>query len=68
MAEEIVEITVRPDGRVDMRVNGVPGMDCLERTEDLTLLLGGEVEAREMTAEAYEEAYQDEHQQDRQWH
>jgi len=65
MAEEIIEITVRPDGKVEMHVKGVTGMDCLAETEDLTRLLGGEVESQEMTAEAYADAEQPE--QDRLW-
>jgi hypothetical protein len=32
MAEEIIEITVGPDGKAEMRVNGMPGMDCLAET------------------------------------
>lgn len=66
MAEEIVEITVRPDGKVEMHVKGIPGMDCLAETADLTRLLGGEVESQEMTAEAYADAEQRE--QGRLWH
>ena len=66
MGEEIIEVTIRPDGKVEMQVTGVPGMDCVERTEELTRLLGGEVEAQELTAEAYQDAQ--EHQQDRLWH
>jgi len=66
MGEETIEVTIRPDGRVEMHVTGVSGMDCVERTEDLTRLLGGEVEAHELTAEAYQDAQ--ERQQDRQWH
>jgi hypothetical protein len=66
MAEEIVEITVGPDGRVELRVNGIPGMDCLAETGDLVRLLGGEVDAQELTAEAYVDA--EERQQDRLWH
>jgi hypothetical protein len=66
MAEEIVKITVEPDGRVEVRVNGIPGMDCLAETEDLVRLLGGEVDAQELTAEAYADV--EERQQDRLWH
>jgi hypothetical protein len=29
MAEEIVEITIGPDGKLQMHVSGVPGMDCV---------------------------------------
>ena len=63
MAEEIVEITVLPDGKVEMRVTGIAGLDCVAETEDLARLLGGETEARELTAEAYQDA--GEHEQDR---
>jgi hypothetical protein len=66
MAEEIIEVTIRPDGKVEMRVNGIPGMDCLAQTQDLARLLGGEVEAQELTAEAYQDVEQ--HQQGRLWH
>jgi hypothetical protein len=66
MAEEIVEITVRPDGKVEVHVKGIPGMDCLAETEDLTRLLGGTVESQDMTGEAYLDAEQRE--QDRLWH
>jgi DUF2997 family protein len=66
MSEEIIEVTIRPDGKVEMHVMGVTGMDCLQRTEDLTRLLGGEVEARELTAEAYQDVVEQE--QDRLWH
>jgi hypothetical protein len=66
MAEEIIKITVRPDGKVEMQVEGIPGMDCLAETEELAQLLGGEVEAQELTAEAYADA--EERQRDRLWH
>jgi len=66
MAEEIIEVTIRPDGKVEMHVTGVAGMECLERTAELTRLLGGEVEASELTPEAYQDVEQP--QQDRLWH
>jgi hypothetical protein len=66
VAEEIIEITIRPDGKVEMHVTGVPGMDCVERTEELSQLLGGEVEAQELTAEAYQDVA--EREQGRLWH
>jgi hypothetical protein len=66
MAEEIIEIAVLPDGKVEMRVNGIPGMGCVAETEDLARLLGGAVEAHELTGEAYQDIGQ--HQQDRLWH
>lgn len=66
MSEEIIEVTILPDGKVEMNVKGVPGMDCLQRTEELNRLLGGEVEAQELTAEAYQDTAEQE--QDRLWH
>jgi hypothetical protein len=35
-----------------MHVKGIPGMDCLAETEELAQLLGGEVEAQELTEQA----------------
>lgn len=53
MADEVVEVTIRPDGTVSIGVEGMPGGRCLEETADLVDGLGGHVESREMTAEAY---------------
>ncbi|MFC5753708.1 DUF2997 domain-containing protein [Actinomadura rugatobispora] len=55
MAEQNIEVTIAPDGTVGMHVDGIAGMGCLEETEDLVRMLGGDVETREMTAEAYVE-------------
>ena len=66
MAEEIIEVAIGPDGKVEIRVNGISGMDCLSETEDLLRLLGGEIESQELTAEAYQDV--ETQQQDRQWH
>jgi hypothetical protein len=70
VAEEIVDITIGPDGGVEMRVRGIAGMDCLDETGDLVGLLGGEVQSQELTAEAYLDVApeQQEQQQDRLWH
>jgi len=65
MADEVVEVTIRPDGAVEMHVDGVAGMACLSETEDLVRLLGGDVEVRELTAGAYLDVEQE--QQDRLW-
>jgi hypothetical protein len=65
MGEEIVKVTIAPDGKVELRVEGMAGMGCLEETADLVRLLGGEVEAQEMTAEAYVEG--DVEQRDQVW-
>lgn len=66
MAEEIINVTILPDGKVEIEVNGIPGMACLSETEDLLQLLGGEVDSQELTAQAFQEAEQE--QQDRLWH
>jgi hypothetical protein len=66
MPEEIVKITVTPDGKLEMHVSGVPGLDCVSETEDLVRLAGGEVESQELTGEAYQDVGQ--RQQDRLWH
>lgn len=55
MAEEIVKVSIGPDGKVAIEVEGIAGTGCLEETEDLVRALGGEVESQEMTAEAYVE-------------
>jgi len=65
MAEEIIEVAIGPDGKVEIRVNGISGMDCLSETEDLLRLLGGEIESQDLTAEAYQDV--ETQQQDRQW-
>lgn len=66
MAEEIIEITVSPDGKIEMQVSGIAGTDCIGETDELVQLLGGTVESQELTAEAYLDT--EERQQDRQWH
>ena len=66
--DETVEVTIKPDGSVEIHVTGVDGMACLATTEELVALLGGQVEAQELTAEAYNTAEQTQEQQDRLWH
>ncbi|MWA07313.1 DUF2997 domain-containing protein [Actinomadura sp. LD22] len=64
--EETVEVTIKPDGSVEIHVTGVDGMACLSTTEELVTLLGGQVESQELTSEAYN--VEAEEQQDRLWH
>lgn len=66
MAEQILEVTISPEGKVAMHMRGVEGMACLAETQELIALLGGDVESQELTDEAYIEV--DEGQQDRLWH
>ena len=49
-----IEVVIDKDGKVRIEVRGVKGMSCLDLTKDLEEALGGEVEEREMTPEAYE--------------
>ena len=49
-----IEVYIDKDGQVRIEVRGVQGMSCLDLTADLEAALGGEVESREMTPEAYE--------------
>jgi hypothetical protein len=66
MADEVVEVSISPDGTVAMSVRGVAGMECLTQTEGLVELLGGDIESQELTDEAYAEVEQEE--QGRLWH
>jgi Protein of unknown function (DUF2997) len=65
MPEESIEVTIGPDGSTTVLVNGIAGMECLGETEALVHLLGGEIEAQDLTAEAYVDVEQE--QQDRLW-
>jgi len=49
-----IDVFIDKDGRVQIQVRGVKGTSCLDLTRDLEAALGGEVESREMTAEAYD--------------
>ncbi|MEU7869014.1 DUF2997 domain-containing protein [Dactylosporangium sp. NPDC049140] len=68
MADEIVDVVIRPDGKVELHVTGVDGMVCVEHTEQLVGLLGGDVEAQELTAEAYVQTETEIDQPNRLWH
>jgi hypothetical protein len=68
MAGEIVDVLIRPDGKVELHVTGVDGMVCVEHTEQLVSLLGGDVEAQELTAEAYVQTEGEIDRQNRLWH
>ena len=52
MPQRTVRFTIRPDGRVEERVEGVQGEACQQLTERLEAALGT-VERREPTAEAF---------------
>lgn len=49
-----IEVIIDKDGQVKLMVRGVKGVACLELTRELEAVLGGQIEAREMTPEATE--------------
>jgi len=52
MDVEEVEITIDKNGQVKVHVRGAKGQACLDITQSLEELLGGEVLEREYTPEA----------------
>ena len=55
MEVQEIEVFIDADGKVELQVRGVKGQDCLELTRQLEESLGGQVESREMTPEAYQD-------------
>ena len=55
MPQRTVRFTIRPDGRVEERVEGVAGPACQQLTERLEAALGT-VESQEPTAEAFQQS------------
>jgi len=51
-----IEVFIDEDGRVRIEVHGVKGKKCLDLTASLEEALGGEIESREFSHEAYQEA------------
>ena len=49
-----IDVFIEKNGQVRIEVHGVQGMSCLDLTKDLEDALGGQVEEREMSHEAYE--------------
>lgn len=49
-----INVFIDTNGRVQVEVRGVKGNLCLDITSELEATLGGEIETREMTPEAYE--------------
>ncbi|HUH00893.1 MAG TPA: DUF2997 domain-containing protein [Kofleriaceae bacterium] len=47
---EEIEVTIHPDGRVEVQVRGVQGPGCVAATKKLEQYLGGNV-SRELTDE-----------------
>jgi hypothetical protein len=51
-----IEVIIEPNGQVRVAVHGAKGTSCLDLTAELEQALGGDVESREMTAEALDTA------------
>jgi hypothetical protein len=51
-----VTLAAEPGGQATVSVAGVPGLDCLRVTESLVTALGGAVQERTMTCEAWQAA------------
>jgi hypothetical protein len=49
-----IEVIIGKNGQVQLQVRGVKGLTCLDLTKELEAVLGGQIEAREMTPEADE--------------
>lgn len=58
MVQEI-DVVIRPDGQVEVRVRGVNGPGCLAATRELEAALGGRVLSREHTDELDQPAEQE---------
>jgi hypothetical protein len=50
---EKINISIGPDGSVNLDLSGFTGGKCLEATKALEALLGGVIEERELTSEYY---------------
>ena len=53
-----IDVFIDKNGQVRLEVRGVKGESCLDVTRELEKALGGEIAAREMTAEAKETSEQ----------
>lgn len=49
-----IDVTLHPDGRVEVKVRGVPGDACLELTRGLEQYLGDHILSREATDEMHQ--------------
>jgi hypothetical protein len=54
MEVQEIDIVIDKDGQVQIEVQGVKGLSCLDLTKELEEALGGEIEEREMRYESYE--------------
>ena len=57
---EEIEVTIRPDGKVELQVRGVKGKQCIDLTEEFERYLGGRVVERLECDEFFEHVQHDE--------
>jgi acetyl-CoA carboxylase beta subunit len=65
MIEQTIEVTIEPDGNVQIHIQGIKGTACLAETEALLALLGGKVLEQGFTIEMYEDAQQEQYNQEK---
>lgn len=58
---ETVKVVINADGQVVIEVDGAHGPVCLQLTDDIVKMLGGEVLSQQLTQEYYEEQSVSEH-------
>lgn len=51
-----IDVYIDTDGTVRIEVRGLKGTGCLDLTRELEAALGDQIDSREMTPEAYEQA------------
>ncbi len=54
-----VELTIHPNGQVEISVRGMKGVACVEVTQALEQALGNRILERKMTAESQESSSRD---------
>lgn len=52
---ETVKVVINADGQVTVEVDGAHGPVCLQLTDDIVKMLGGDIQSQQLTAEYYEE-------------
>jgi hypothetical protein len=58
---ETVKVVINADGQVMIEVDGAHGPVCLQVTDDIVKMLGGDVLSQQLTAEYYVEQAVSEH-------
>jgi hypothetical protein len=62
-----INVFIEKNGQVKIEVQGVQGISCLDLTQELEAILGGEVIERELTFEAQEQIQAEVQEQQWQW-